>query len=223
MKRRLDPAHAAIVAVLFAGFAGGACAIEGGEKDASSIEDAMHRGHCAPKTCSQLGATCGILSDRCGGNVSCGTCAAPLSCGGGGTPNVCGPSPQDSGPPPEDSGAPPQGADASAPGCAASGLLSGNCGIAAKYPGDKNIASDTDVLFADDFEGYTSASQLWGNYDNVYQQQYVQLATGGGNIASSRTASRGQCTTDRGSRVGTRDREWRTTGRISLWRSSRAR
>src|SRR5947209_397000 len=33
-------------------------------------------------------------------------------------------------------------------------------GIAARYPGDKNIASDPAVIFADDFESYTSATQL---------------------------------------------------------------
>ena len=33
-------------------------------------------------------------------------------------------------------------------------------GIAARYPGDKNIASDPDVILADDFESYTSPSQL---------------------------------------------------------------
>ena len=33
-------------------------------------------------------------------------------------------------------------------------------GIAARYPGDKNIASDPAVIFADDFEAYTSATQL---------------------------------------------------------------
>ena len=38
-------------------------------------------------------------------------------------------------------------------------------GIAAAYPGDKNIASDPAVIFADDFESYTTPDQAvarWG-------------------------------------------------------------
>jgi hypothetical protein len=46
---------------------------------------------CAPKTCAELGANCGPVADGCGGIIdSCGTCTAPESCGGGGTPSVCG-------------------------------------------------------------------------------------------------------------------------------------
>src|SRR5689334_11957957 len=33
-------------------------------------------------------------------------------------------------------------------------------GIAARYPGDVGIASDPDVIFADDFESYTQTSDL---------------------------------------------------------------
>jgi hypothetical protein len=38
------------------------------------------------------GLDCGMASDGCGGMVSCGTCSAPKTCGGGATPmaNVCG-------------------------------------------------------------------------------------------------------------------------------------
>ncbi len=35
---------------------------------------------CTPKTCVQLGATCGAPSDGCGGVLSCGTCSAPYEC-----------------------------------------------------------------------------------------------------------------------------------------------
>ncbi|MFT3765936.1 MAG: hypothetical protein QM820_10525 [Minicystis sp.] len=45
---------------------------------------------CTPKTCQQLGANCGLAGDGCGGAISCGTCTPPLTCGGGGTPSVCG-------------------------------------------------------------------------------------------------------------------------------------
>jgi hypothetical protein len=34
--------------------------------------------------------TCGTIADGCGGLLQCGTCVAPESCGGGGTPNECG-------------------------------------------------------------------------------------------------------------------------------------
>jgi len=49
---------------------------------------------CTPRTCAQLGASCGVQGDGCGGlTASCGTCAAPASCGGGGVANQCGTSP----------------------------------------------------------------------------------------------------------------------------------
>ena len=63
-------------------------------------------------------------------------------------------------------------------------LPSGNNGIAAKYPGDANIKSDPSVIFADDFESYSSESQLWGNWDTSYQQHYVQIATDPANVFS---------------------------------------
>ncbi len=45
---------------------------------------------CTAKTCAQLGANCGAVADGCGGLLTCGTCAAPNSCGGGGISNQCG-------------------------------------------------------------------------------------------------------------------------------------
>lgn len=45
---------------------------------------------CTPKTCAQLGANCGQVSDGCGGTLNCGTCPAGQTCGGGGRANVCG-------------------------------------------------------------------------------------------------------------------------------------
>ncbi len=45
---------------------------------------------CTPKTCAELGASCGTLLDGCGASLDCGTCSAPETCGGGGTPNACG-------------------------------------------------------------------------------------------------------------------------------------
>ncbi len=40
-------------------------------------------------TCQKSGATCGPIGDGCGGLLDCGTCTTG-SCGGGGTPSVCG-------------------------------------------------------------------------------------------------------------------------------------
>ena len=49
---------------------------------------------CVPKTtaeaCAVVNANCGEAADGCGGTVSCGTCTAPQTCGGGGTAFQCG-------------------------------------------------------------------------------------------------------------------------------------
>lgn len=65
-------------------------------------------------------------------------------------------------------------------GSGSGGLPEGNVGIAARHPGDVGIATDPDVLFADDFESYPvtaqgpEINQVW---DAVYQNQYVGIAT----------------------------------------------
>src|ERR1041385_8807082 len=46
---------------------------------------------CTPTTCSAQGANCGTIPDGdCGDTLPCGTCPKQQSCGGGGTPHVCG-------------------------------------------------------------------------------------------------------------------------------------
>lgn len=45
---------------------------------------------CVPRTCAQVGATCGPAGDGCGGQIECGECRAPTTCGGGGIPSACG-------------------------------------------------------------------------------------------------------------------------------------
>ena len=45
---------------------------------------------CTPTTCGAQGANCGTLPDGCGGTLDCGSCTGTDTCGGGGTPNVCG-------------------------------------------------------------------------------------------------------------------------------------
>jgi hypothetical protein len=46
--------------------------------------------NCTPRTCALAGTNCGPVADGCGGLLQCGTCPAPSTCGGGGTPSVCG-------------------------------------------------------------------------------------------------------------------------------------
>jgi len=61
-------------------------------------------------------------------------------------------------------------------------------GIAAKYPGDKGIESDPDVVFADDFESYQDASDLWNRWDNTFQQDQTRMATESGNFYAGKQA-----------------------------------
>ena len=61
-------------------------------------------------------------------------------------------------------------------------IAGADSGIAARYPGDKNIASDPAVIFADDFESYTSPSDLRNKWDKVYQLENIRIATEAGNF-----------------------------------------
>lgn len=47
-------------------------------------------GSCVPRSCAQVNANCGPVSDGCAGILNCGTCTWPQTCGGGGTPSQCG-------------------------------------------------------------------------------------------------------------------------------------
>ncbi len=47
-------------------------------------------GSCTPTTCAAQGKNCGSISDNCGGQLNCGSCTLPATCGGAGTANVCG-------------------------------------------------------------------------------------------------------------------------------------
>ncbi len=58
--------------------------------DAPQMSDGPPPDACVPMNCAQRGATCGTTDDGCGGMLTCGTCMMPESCGGGGTPNMCG-------------------------------------------------------------------------------------------------------------------------------------
>ncbi|MFO0679219.1 MAG: hypothetical protein U0169_22010 [Polyangiaceae bacterium] len=68
------------------------CGAGGPSKCGTSGVDA---GTCTKKTCADYPAnSCGPVPDGCGGVLTCGanggTCTPPQSCGGGGTPSVCG-------------------------------------------------------------------------------------------------------------------------------------
>jgi hypothetical protein len=60
-------------------------------------------------------------------------------------------------------------------------------GIAEKYPGDQGIETDPDVIFADDFESYATADDLWDRWDNTYQQAQTHFATGGSAFAGNQS------------------------------------
>ena len=45
---------------------------------------------CTKTTCQAQGKNCGQISDGCGGSLDCGSCSGLNTCGGGGTPGVCG-------------------------------------------------------------------------------------------------------------------------------------
>ena len=45
---------------------------------------------CIPTTCAAEGRACGTMDNGCGVTLSCGSCPAPQTCGGGGVEGVCG-------------------------------------------------------------------------------------------------------------------------------------
>jgi hypothetical protein len=47
-------------------------------------------GACIARTCMDQGLQCGMSGDGCGNLIDCGACPNELTCGGGGTPGVCG-------------------------------------------------------------------------------------------------------------------------------------
>ncbi len=58
--------------------------------------------------------------------------------------------------------------DARADAAVNGALPSGDNGIAARYPGDRGIAMDPEVIFADDFESYANAQGLTMRWDNAF-------------------------------------------------------
>ncbi len=45
---------------------------------------------CTPLSCTSEGANCGTIDDGCGGELQCGFCSPPETCGGAGESNQCG-------------------------------------------------------------------------------------------------------------------------------------
>lgn len=55
-------------------------------------------------------------------------------------------------------------------------LPEGNAGIAARYPGDSGIRKDPAVVFADDFEGASSAADLRNRWDLLTHEANLSIA-----------------------------------------------
>lgn len=67
-------------------------------------------------------------------------------------------------------------------GSGSSGTSGAGGGIAASYPGDQGIEAHPDVIFADDFESYSDASELDTRWDNHFQVSQTRIATGGDQV-----------------------------------------
>jgi len=63
-------------------------------------------------------------------------------------------------------------------------LPSGNTGIASRYALDGGIASDPAVIFADDFESYSSASGVTSRWNDAYHSANIRIATEPANVFS---------------------------------------
>jgi hypothetical protein len=61
-------------------------------------------------------------------------------------------------------------------------LPEGNAGIASRYPSDSGIASDPSVIFADNFESYSSAAGLTGRWNEAYHSANIRIATDAANV-----------------------------------------
>lgn len=94
--------------------------------------------------------------------------------------------------------APPAGSDGGASDGSSRGKPDGSTGsdrsapsgdgIAAKYPGDVGIENDPDVIFADGFETYASASDLDQKWDNHFQASQTKIVMDAANVKSGAKA-----------------------------------
>jgi hypothetical protein len=67
-------------------------------------------------------------------------------------------------------------------------LPQGDTGISARYPGDAGIASDAAVIFADDFESYSSSAGLTTKWTQGYPATNIRIATESGNFVGGKQA-----------------------------------
>ena len=67
-------------------------------------------------------------------------------------------------------------------------LPEGDTGIAANYPNDVGITGDSAVIFADDFESYSKASDLDTNWDFVFQYNQIRFTTESANVYAGKQA-----------------------------------
>ena len=75
-----------------------------------------------------------------------------------------------------DASATSSGSDASSSGSGPGGGSTGS-GIAEGFPGDEGIEAHPDVIFADGFEPYAVADDLYAKWDAVYQVEQIRFAT----------------------------------------------
>ncbi|MGE0763890.1 MAG: hypothetical protein AB7N80_11480 [Bdellovibrionales bacterium] len=70
-------------------------------------------------------------------------------------------------------------------------LPEGAVGLASQYTGDTGLASDTNVLYFDDFESYNTASNLIGagKWDSGYGINNIRIASEAGNFYSGTKAA----------------------------------
>jgi len=64
--------------------------VTSGADTSQASQPDMPPGACEPTTCMAAGKTCGVIPDGCEGELDCGGCIDPDTCGGGGVDNVCG-------------------------------------------------------------------------------------------------------------------------------------
>ena len=57
-------------------------------------------------------------------------------------------------------------------------LPEGNTGIASRHRGDADIGSDSSVIFTDDFESYSRATDLTNKWNEAYHEANLRIATG---------------------------------------------
>jgi hypothetical protein len=88
-KSGVDPGCPAGQLYGYAATTGYDCASGLGSIDATSLVNEWATG-CSPLTVCPVGDNCGTISNGCRGTLNCGSCTTPQTCGGAGTPNVCG-------------------------------------------------------------------------------------------------------------------------------------